>query len=177
MKKFPESSTQATHRNSKPQSDNLPSSVEKTSPAIFSKCLSTTSVSPKIPKNPKSYRNHGLKTDLSKVLFHLKPEVTDTQISEWSAMAKSQLGQVPGLLSIEANKPLPVSVSRTKGYDMALVAVLEGPEFVEGYAKFAAQSQYVSFPLRCMDGGLMIYRAQTFREQLFDDTIAFDLQF
>ncbi|KAF3392117.1 hypothetical protein DPV78_010372 [Talaromyces pinophilus] len=94
------------------------------------------------------------------VLFHLKPEVTDTQISEWSSMAKSQLGQVPGLISIEANKPLPVSVSRTKGYDMALVAVLEGPEFVEGYAKFAAQSQ-----------------AQTFREQLFDDTIAYDLQF
>lgn len=82
-----------------------------------------------------------------KVLFHLKPEVTDTQISEWSSMAKSQLGQVPGLISIEANKPLPVSVSRTKGYDMALVAVLEGPEFVEGYAKFAAQSQYVFFLL------------------------------
>lgn len=62
-------------------------------------------------------------------------------------MAKSQLGQVPGLISIEANKPLPVSVSLTKGYDMALVAVLEGPEFVEGYAKFAAQSQYVFFLL------------------------------
>jgi hypothetical protein len=93
------------------------------------------------------------------VLFHLKPEVTETQISEWSAMAKSQLGQVPGLVSIEANKPLPVSVSLTKGYDMALVAVLEGPEFVEGYSKFAAS------------------QAQTFREQLFDDTIAVDLQF
>uniref|UniRef100_A0A093UTZ1 Stress-response A/B barrel domain-containing protein n=1 Tax=Talaromyces marneffei PM1 TaxID=1077442 RepID=A0A093UTZ1_TALMA len=94
-----------------------------------------------------------------KVLFHLKPEVTDTQIAEWSAMAKSQLGQVPGLLSIEANKPLPVSVSLTKGYDMALVAVLEGPEFVEGYSKYAAS------------------QAQAFRERLFDDTIAFDLQF
>lgn len=68
-------------------------------------------------------------------------------------MAKSQLGQVPGLISIEANKPLPVSVSFTKGYDMALVAVLESPEFVEGYAKFAAQSQYVFYfpPLRMVN--------------------------
>ncbi|EED21625.1 hypothetical protein TSTA_088610 [Talaromyces stipitatus ATCC 10500] len=94
------------------------------------------------------------------VLFHLKPSVTDTQITEWTQMVKTQLGQVPGLISIEVNRPLPISVSRTKGYDMALVAVLEGPEFVEGYSTFAAQSQ-----------------AQSFREQLFDDTIAFDLQF
>ncbi|OKL64374.1 hypothetical protein UA08_00763 [Talaromyces atroroseus] len=94
------------------------------------------------------------------VLFHLKPEVTDDQISEWSQMVKSQLGQVPGLISIEANKPLPVAVPRTKGYDMAVVAVLEGAEHVEGYTRYAAQSQ-----------------AQSFREALFDDTIAFDLEF
>jgi hypothetical protein len=70
-------------------------------------------------------------------------------------MAKSQLGQVPGLVSIEANKPLPVSVSLTKGYDMALVAVLEGPEFVEGYSKFAA-SQYVFSPSTPLWGSCMV---------------------
>lgn len=61
-------------------------------------------------------------------------------------MVKSGLGQVPGLVSIEANKPLPISASRTKGYDMAVVAVLEGAEHIAGYATKAAQQYVFLFP-------------------------------
>lgn len=48
------------------------------------------------------------------------------------------VGKVPGLLSLNANSPLPISVPRAKGFDYGLVAVLESPEHVKGYATHPA---------------------------------------
>lgn len=48
-----------------------------------------------------------------------------------------------GLLSLEANKPLPISVPRAKGFDMGIVAVLEKPEDVATYAVHPVHLEYV----------------------------------
>lgn len=48
------------------------------------------------------------------------------------------MGKVPGLLSLNSNPPLPMSVPRAKGFDYGLVAVLESPEHVKGYASHPA---------------------------------------
>ncbi|CBF88267.1 uncharacterized protein ANIA_11290 [Aspergillus nidulans FGSC A4] len=44
------------------------------------------------------------------------------------------VGKIPGLLSLKAGGPLPICVPRAKGFDMGLVAVLEKPSDLEGYA-------------------------------------------
>lgn len=43
-----------------------------------------------------------------------------------------------GLVSMETNQPLPISVPRAKGFDMGLVAVLEKADDVAAYATHPA---------------------------------------
>jgi hypothetical protein len=43
-----------------------------------------------------------------------------------------------GLVSLQANQPLPISIPRAKGFDMGLVAVLEKAEDVVTYATHPA---------------------------------------
>lgn len=51
-----------------------------------------------------------------------------------------------GLISLHTNPPLPISVPRAKGFNMGLVAVLELPEHVAGYAAHPAHLEWVFFP-------------------------------
>jgi hypothetical protein len=44
------------------------------------------------------------------------------------------VGKIPGLISLKAGQPLPISIPRAKGFDMGLVAVLEKPEDLAEYA-------------------------------------------
>lgn len=54
-----------------------------------------------------------------------------------------------GLISLHTNAPLPISVPRAKGFNMGLVAVLELPEHVAGYAAHPAHLEWVfSFPFQ-----------------------------
>lgn len=53
------------------------------------------------------------------------------------------VGKIPGLVSLKTNQPLPICVPRAKGFDMGLVAVLESPAHVEGYAAHPAHLEYV----------------------------------
>lgn len=48
-----------------------------------------------------------------------------------------------GLISLEANGPLPISVPRAKGFNMGIVAVLEKKEDVAAYAVHPAHLEYV----------------------------------
>jgi hypothetical protein len=48
-----------------------------------------------------------------------------------------------GLVSLEANTPLPICLPRSKGFDMGLVAVLEKKENVAEYAVHPAHMEYV----------------------------------
>ncbi|KAJ9297290.1 hypothetical protein DTO271G3_4583 [Paecilomyces variotii] len=94
------------------------------------------------------------------VLFRLKPGVTSEQLANWSAISRAMVGKIPGLISLHAGSPLPISVPRAKGFDMGLVAVLESPEHVAGYAEHPAHLE-----------------VHKIREELCEDTLAYDLDF
>lgn len=53
------------------------------------------------------------------------------------------VGQIPGLLKLEANAPLASTASRGKGFNMGLVAVLEKADDVGVYAEHPAHLAYV----------------------------------
>ncbi|KAL2813681.1 hypothetical protein BJX63DRAFT_211255 [Aspergillus granulosus] len=94
------------------------------------------------------------------VLFRLKSGVTTAQLSTWTSLAQSMVGKIPGLVSLKAGGPLPICVPRAKGFDMALVAILEKPEDVAGYAVHPAHLE-----------------VHKMREELCEDTLAYDLEF
>ncbi|KAL4873732.1 hypothetical protein BDV12DRAFT_159502 [Aspergillus spectabilis] len=94
------------------------------------------------------------------VLFRLKQGVTPTQLQHWSSVAQSMVGKIPGLISLKAGQPLPISIPRAKGFDMGLVAVLEKPEDLAGYAVHPAHLE-----------------VHKLREELCEDTLAYDLEF
>ncbi|KAL2398025.1 hypothetical protein ABEF95_000538 [Exophiala dermatitidis] len=94
------------------------------------------------------------------VLFKLKPGVTPAQLSEWTTQAKAMVGQIPGLIKLEANSPLASTAHRSQGYNMGLVAILEKDEDVKVYAEHPAH--------------LAVHK---YREELCTDTLAYDLEF
>ncbi|KAJ5097352.1 stress responsive A/B barrel domain protein [Penicillium angulare] len=94
------------------------------------------------------------------VLFRLKEGVKQEQLDTWAQVAKSMVGKIPGLISLEANTPLPISVPRAKGFNMGLVAVLEKPEDLATYAVHPVHLE-----------------VHKFREELAEDTLAYDLEF
>ncbi|OKO93454.1 hypothetical protein PENSUB_12517 [Penicillium subrubescens] len=65
-----------------------------------------------------------------------------------------------GLISMECGQPLPICLPRAQGFDMGLVAVLEKPEHVATYAVHPAHLE-----------------VHKMREELCDDTLAYDLEF
>ncbi|KAF3388138.1 hypothetical protein DPV78_012327 [Talaromyces pinophilus] len=90
----------------------------------------------------------------------MPPGDTQEQLSQWRSLTKDMVGKIPGLLSVEANGPLPISVPRANGFDMGIVAVLEKPEDVASYAVHPAHLE-----------------VHKLREKLCDDTLAYDLEF
>ncbi|GIJ83777.1 hypothetical protein Asppvi_002607 [Aspergillus pseudoviridinutans] len=94
------------------------------------------------------------------VLVRLKPGVTQAQLANWATVAESMVGRIPGLVSMKAGQPLPISVPRAKGFDMGLVAVMESPEAVATYATHPVHLE-----------------VSKLREELCDDTLAYDLEF
>ncbi|GAQ10692.1 hypothetical protein ALT_8013 [Aspergillus lentulus] len=94
------------------------------------------------------------------VLFRLKPGVTQAQLANWVTVAESMVGRIPGLVSLKAGQPLPISVPRAKGFDMGIVAVMESPDAVASYATHPVHLE-----------------VSKLREELCDDTLAYDLEF
>ncbi|KAJ5950393.1 Dimeric alpha-beta barrel [Penicillium vulpinum] len=94
------------------------------------------------------------------VLFRLKPGVTPEQIATWKEKSHGMVGKIPGLLSLKSGTPLPISIPRAQGFDMGLVAVLETAEHVASYAVHPAHLE-----------------VHKMREELCDDTLAYDLEF
>ena len=74
--------------------------------------------------------------------------------------------------------PLPSTKSRGKGFDLALVAILEKPEDVKVYAEHPVHQKYALSRngLRLNDR-LRFIRVHKFREEMADDTLAYDLVF
>ncbi|KAL7893504.1 hypothetical protein HDV63DRAFT_408382 [Trichoderma sp. SZMC 28014] len=94
------------------------------------------------------------------VLLKLKPGVTAEQVENWAKLAYAMVGKVPGLTKMSFGKPLPITASRAKGFDMGLVAVLDSPADVSTYATHDAHLPVAKL-----------------REELCDDALAYDLEF
>jgi hypothetical protein len=47
-----------------------------------------------------------------------------------------------GLIKVDFGKPLPLTASRAKGYDLAVVAVLDSPDTLSVYATHEAHLPY-----------------------------------
>ncbi|GJP90870.1 hypothetical protein AnigIFM56816_011771 [Aspergillus niger] len=94
------------------------------------------------------------------VLFRLKPGVPASELEAWARLGKAMVGKIPGLLEFHANPPLAMTASRAKGYDMGLVAILEKPSDLQVYATHPAH--------------LELHEK---REQLCEDTLAYDLEY
>ncbi|KAJ5771036.1 uncharacterized protein N7511_003087 [Penicillium nucicola] len=94
------------------------------------------------------------------VLFRLKPGVTSAQVAAWKEVCQGMVGKIPGLQSIQSGPPLPISIPRAQGFDMALIAVLDTPEHIATYAVHPAHLE-----------------VHKIREELCDDTLAYDLEF
>ncbi|KAI1212606.1 uncharacterized protein F4807DRAFT_457404 [Annulohypoxylon truncatum] len=94
------------------------------------------------------------------VLIRLKPGVTPELLDEFTTRAKAMANQVPGLTKIDVGPPLPITADRSKGFDMAVVGVLEKKEDITVYATHPAHM-----------------RAHELREQLCEETLVYDLEF
>ncbi|KAJ5561718.1 Dimeric alpha-beta barrel [Penicillium sp. DV-2018c] len=94
------------------------------------------------------------------VLFRLKEGVTQEQIAAWKEKCHGMVGKIPGLVSLKSGVPLPISIPRAHGFDMGLVAVLETAEHIATYAVHPAHLE-----------------VHKMREELCDDTLAYDLEF
>ncbi|KAK5390287.1 hypothetical protein LTS13_000368 [Exophiala xenobiotica] len=78
------------------------------------------------------------------VLFKLKQGITPGQISEFVGAAKSMVGKIPGLLSLESNIPHHSTAHRGQGFNMGLVAVLEKADDIKVDAEHPAHIECVA---------------------------------
>ncbi|CAK4034464.1 Hypothetical predicted protein [Lecanosticta acicola] len=66
-------------------------------------------------------------------LFKLKEDAEPTKVRQWQTMAQGMVGQVPGLLDLQAAPPLELTAPMAKGFDMGVVVVLD---YLESLATF-----------------------------------------
>lgn len=126
-----------------------------------------------------------------------RPEVKTAQLAEFISSAQSMPGKITGLRSLKAGTPQLPTASRSQGFGMAVVAVLEQLEDLEMYTNHPIHVEYVyhvrSFYRRkaCahrtpFDGGFWAghlagltyhYRLHEKFGTLFDDMLAYDMEF
>ncbi|KAK4940588.1 hypothetical protein LTR10_019347 [Elasticomyces elasticus] len=68
------------------------------------------------------------------VLMKFKPHVGDAEIEKLKAGAANMVGKIPGLQSVELNKPHPSTAHRSQGFDFGLVAVFDKAETIKVFA-------------------------------------------
>ncbi|KAK4175379.1 hypothetical protein QBC36DRAFT_379409 [Triangularia setosa] len=66
-------------------------------------------------------------------LFKLKPEADPSKVKQWQALAEGMVGQVPGLIGLQAGAPIALTAPMAKGFDMGVVVHLD---YVESLATF-----------------------------------------
>ncbi|KAK3046351.1 hypothetical protein LTR09_012167 [Extremus antarcticus] len=66
-------------------------------------------------------------------LFKLKEDADPKKVREWQDLACGMVGQVPGLLDLQAAPPLELTAPMAKGFDMGVVVVLD---YLESLATF-----------------------------------------
>lgn len=74
----------------------------------------------------------------------LKPHVGASELEKLKAGAANMIGKIPGLQSIEMNKPHPSTAHRSQGFNYALVAVFDNAETIKVFAEHPVHLEYVS---------------------------------
>ncbi|KIY00064.1 uncharacterized protein Z520_03749 [Fonsecaea multimorphosa CBS 102226] len=69
------------------------------------------------------------------VLFKLKPNVSSSDIDQLRHAVVGMVGKVPGLIRADIDPPHSSTAHRSQGYNMGLVAVLDGPETIKCYCE------------------------------------------
>ncbi|OAP54579.1 hypothetical protein AYL99_11027 [Fonsecaea erecta] len=94
------------------------------------------------------------------VLFKLKPNVKESEIDELKEALTGMVGKVPGLIRADIAPPHISTAHRSQGFNMGLVAVLDGPETIKTYGEHPEHQ-----------------KVHKIREALCDDTLAYDLEY
>ncbi|KAJ9602730.1 hypothetical protein H2200_012924 [Cladophialophora chaetospira] len=94
------------------------------------------------------------------VLFRLKDSYTESDFISWKSQVEALVGVIPGLRYVDIGNPLASTAFRAKGFDLALVAILERPEDAPIYAEHPKHVKIV----------------EELRPKLFDEVVVFDLQ-
>ncbi|KAG6989792.1 hypothetical protein G7Y79_00064g094150 [Physcia stellaris] len=94
------------------------------------------------------------------LLFKLKPGVSQEQIDGFCGAGKQMVGKIPGLRDFQVGPALAITAHRAKGFDMGVVAILENVADITGYGPHPAHRE-----------------VHELREQITEDTLAFDMQF
>ncbi|KAB8219493.1 hypothetical protein BDV33DRAFT_204409 [Aspergillus novoparasiticus] len=66
-------------------------------------------------------------------LFKLKSDADPIKVEKWKQQAHAMVGQVPGLLDLQADSPTEFTAPLAKGFDMAVVVLLD---YLESLATF-----------------------------------------
>ncbi len=126
-----------------------------------------------------------------------KPDVTSEQLADFVTHVQSLVGKIPGLHSLKAAKPYPLTAYRAQGFSMGVIAVLDKPEDLQVYTDHPAHARYVyldfillvqiswSEQLRVDCGRqlgrfrrLICYaRLHELGLKLYDDMLAYDMEF
>lgn len=72
-----------------------------------------------------------------------KPEAKTTQLADFISSAQSLAGKIPRLRSLKAGTPQLSTATRSQGFSMAVVAVLEKAEDLEFYTSHPIHVAYV----------------------------------
>lgn len=116
------------------------------------------------------------------VLARSKSDVTEAQLADFTSSVQSLVGQIPGLQTLKAGYPYPSTASRTHGFNVAVIALLERSEDLQVYTDHPAHTRYVEVDMFHMPASrsmtLMFHdRLQDRLVHLFEDMLAYDLEF
>ncbi|KAF2757704.1 hypothetical protein EJ05DRAFT_476918 [Pseudovirgaria hyperparasitica] len=94
------------------------------------------------------------------VLFKRKPEVSDGQIATWKAAASGMVGRIPGLHSLKVGPPHASTAHRSQGFNVAVIAVLDGADTIKVYAEHPVHLELLKMG-----------------RELFAENLAYDMEF
>ncbi|KAF2159961.1 hypothetical protein M409DRAFT_29572 [Zasmidium cellare ATCC 36951] len=95
------------------------------------------------------------------VLFRLKESYEKFDLDSWQTQVEGLVGVIPGLRYVDVGAPLPATAFRAKGFNVSLVAVLDGPDDAPVYAEHPAHVKIT----------------EDLRPKLFDEVVVCDMEF
>ncbi|KAL3458181.1 hypothetical protein BJX64DRAFT_292442 [Aspergillus heterothallicus] len=91
-------------------------------------------------------------------LFKLKPTADPKRVRRWQELASAMVGQVPGLLDLQAAPPVDFTAHMSKGFDMGVVALVDYTESLATFFTHPSHTEVHELYLEvCEDGSTLAY--------------------